>query len=671
MPDEALAARAAELRELIRRYDYEYYVLDRPSVSDAEYDALYRELVEIETAHPELITPDSPTQRVGGLASDQFAKVTHLAPMMSLQNAFSEAEIEAWDRRVRAVVGDQVVYTIELKIDGLAIAVTYQDGVLVRAATRGDGTTGEDVTANVRTIRSVPLRLEPVAGLPSRFEVRGEIYMPLAGFERLNEELMAAGRPPFMNPRNAAAGSLRQLDPAVTASRPLQSYMYALEPRGPFRSQWDLLNGLESMNLRVNPHRERITTGVTTIVERHREWQRRRHQLEYEIDGIVVKVDDFGMQDELGAVSRSPRWAIAYKYAPEQAETVLEAIEVQVGRTGVLTPVARLRPVMVGGVTVRHATLHNEQQINEKGLHPGARVLIQRAGDVIPEVVRVVEPAPHPVPFRMPTTCPVCGGPVVREEPYIAHRCVNPNCPAQLLERLRHFASRGAMDIEGLGTATLQQLLDRGLVKSAADIYRLTREQLLSLERFGERSADNLLAAIQASRRRPLARFLYALGIPQVGETTAGLLAEHFGGIEPLMSASVEELTRVEGIGPNMAEAIRVFFAGHGRELVEQLLAAGVEPVPPRRSAGGPLEGLTFVFTGTLERATRAEAEAMVRERGGKTASGVSARVDFVVAGPGAGSKRERAERLGVPVIDEEEFWRRLDRPGFAGAEAG
>src|SRR5438105_1838058 len=517
------AVRVEELRELIRRHEHAYYVLDEPAVSDAQYDALFLELRRIEEERPDLLTTDSPTQRVGGEASDQFAKVRHRSPMLSLQNAFDEAEIRAFDKRVRAAVGDKVVYCAELKIDGLAMSLTYAKGRLQRAATRGDGTVGEDVTANVRTIRSVPLSVTPAKGLPDLFEVRGEVYFPFAGFEKLNREMEAAGKPRFVNPRNTAAGSVRQIDAGVTASRDLQTFMYTLDPAGKARSQWDVLASLEGMGFRVNKHRRRLDS-IDQVVEYHAEWQRKRHDLEHEIDGIVVKVDGFPQQIELGFVARSPRWAIAFKYAPEQAQTVVEAIDCYVGRTGVLTPVAHVRPVVVGGVTVRNITMHNEAQVNEKGVYVGAKVMIHRAGDVIPEIVSVAKPKQG---WRMPAKCPVCGGEVVREEPYIAHRCINPFCGAQRLERLRHFAA--VLDIEGLGYSTLTQLIDRKMAEDPSDLYRMSKDQVIQLEGFADKSAQNLVDRIGASRRPDLWRFLFALGIPQVGEATAQLLAAEFG----------------------------------------------------------------------------------------------------------------------------------------------
>ncbi len=644
------APRAKQLRDLIRSHEHAYYVLDQPEVSDSEYDALFLELRRIEDERPDLVSADSPTQRVSGEASDQFAKVRHRSPMLSLQNAFDEGEIRAFDKRVRGAVGDKVVYCAELKIDGLAISLTYAKGRLQRAATRGDGTTGEDVTANVRTIRSVPLAVSPAKGLPDLFEVRGEVYFPIAGFERLNREMEAAGKPRFVNPRNTAAGSVRQIDPNVTAGRDLQTFMYTLDPAGPAKSQWNVLNTLESMGFRVNKNRRRLDS-IDEVIEYHVEWQRRRHELEYEIDGMVVKVDGFAQQLELGFVARSPRWAIAFKYAPEQAETDVEEIACYVGRTGVLTPVAHVKPVVVGGVTIRNVTMHNEAQVNEKGVYVGARVVIHRAGDVIPEIVSVKDPKPG---WRMPTKCPVCGGEVVREEPYIAHRCINPFCGAQRLERLRHFAA--VMDIEGLGYATLTQMIDRGVVEDPSDLYRMSKHQVIDLEGFADKSAQNLVDRIAASARPELGRFLYALGIPQVGEATAQLLAADFGSIDRLRDAGEEDLLRVEGVGPSMAHEVHAYFAGPGAELVKKLLAAGVAPQEAEAPGEGPFTGKTFVFTGTLEFMSRPDAEALVRKLGGKAASSVSAKTDYVVAGPGAGSKLEKAQKLKVNILDEEQF---------------
>ncbi|HEV2952630.1 MAG TPA: NAD-dependent DNA ligase LigA [Candidatus Dormibacteraeota bacterium] len=646
------ADRAEDLRSQIRRHDHAYYVDDNPSVSDAEYDRLFLELRRIEEEHPDLVTPDSPTQRVGGEVGEQFQKVRHGSPMLSLQNAFEEAEIRAWDKRVRQAAGEEVTYVGELKIDGLAISLTYEGGRLIRAATRGDGLVGEDVTANIRTIKSVPLRVTPLAGLPERFEVRGEVYFPLASFERLNRELEEAGKQPFVNPRNSAAGTVRQLNPAVTRSRNLQTFMYTLDPAGPLHSQWEVLEGLAEMGFRVNPNRRRMAS-VEEVIETHAYWHQHRHDLDHEIDGLVVKVDRHDHQLELGFVARSPRWAIAFKYAAEQAETEVEEIVCYVGRTGVLTPVAHLKPVVVGGVTVRNASLHNEQMVNEKGVYAGATVVVQRAGDVIPEVVSVKDPRPG---WKMPARCPVCDGEVVREEPYVAHRCINPFCEAQRLERVRHFASRTALNIDGLGQATIKQLLDRGWVKDPSDLWRLTKAQLIELDHFGEKSADNLLARLEERRHPPLARFLYGLGIPEVGDATADVLAVHFGTLDSVRNASEDQLQTVDGVGPSLAREARLFFSGHGGELVDRLLDAGVQPLEAEAVGEGPLTGKTFVFTGTMDSMTRPDAEALVRRLGGKAGSSVSSKTDYVVAGESAGSKLEKAERLKVEILNEGGF---------------
>jgi DNA ligase (NAD+) len=647
-----IAARAEVLREQIRHHEHAYYVLDLPEISDAEFDALFLELRRIEEERPELVTADSPTQRVGGEASEQFAKVRHRSPMLSLQNAFDEAEIRAFDRRVRGAIGNDVPYCAELKIDGLAMSLTYHRGRLERAATRGDGAIGEDVTANVRTIRSVPLTITPAPGMPETFEVRGEVYFPIAAFEKLNAEMEAQGKARFVNPRNTAAGSVRQIDPNVTGSRDLQTFMYTLDPAGPCHSQWEVLSTLEKMGFRVNKHRRRLKN-IDEVIEYHAEWQKRRHELEHEIDGVVIKVDRFDQQLELGFVARSPRWAIAFKYAPEQAETEVEEIACYVGRTGVLTPVAHLKPVVVGGVTVRNVTMHNEQQVNEKGVYVGARVVIHRAGDVIPEIVSVKEPKQG---WRMPAKCPVCGGEVVREEPYIAHRCINPFCAAQRLERIRHFASRGALNIEGLGYSTINQMIERGLLEDPSDLYRLAKDQAKELEGFADKSAENLIKRIAESKRPQLGRFLYALGIPQVGEATADLLAADFGTIEKLRSAEESRLVKVEGVGPNMAAEVARYFQGPGGKLVQRLLDAGVTPQAVEAPGEGPFTGKSFVFTGTLETMSRPDAEALVRRMGGKAAGSVSSKTDYVVAGPGAGSKLDKANRLKLKVLDEQGF---------------
>ncbi|MGH7876810.1 MAG: NAD-dependent DNA ligase LigA, partial [Candidatus Dormibacteraceae bacterium] len=535
-PEPDPAERMARLRAEIVRHEDLYYGADEPELTDAQFDALFVDLRELEALHPDLISADSPTQRVGGRAATRFAKVRHSSPMLSLQNAFDPDEIRAFDGRVRRVIEGPLTYVCELKIDGLAISLTYRAGALVQAATRGDGRVGEDVTPNLRGVASVPERISPLPGLPERFEVRGEVYFPLPAFGDLNREMVESGRAAFMNPRNAAAGSVRQIDATVTASRNLSTYMYTLDPSGAARSQWEVLENLAQMGFSVNPNRARFDS-IEGVIDFHQHWFEHRAELDHQIDGVVVKVDRHDQQLELGFVTRSPRWAIALKYAAEQVETQVESIQVYVGRTGVLTPVAHLRPVIVGGVVVRNATLHNEQLVNEKGVYAGATVVVQRAGDVIPEVVSVLDPKPG---WTMPERCPQCGGEVVREEPYVAHRCINPFCPAQRLERLIHFASRGAMNIDGLGPATLAQLIATGLIDDPSDLYALSQEQLVGLEHHALKSAQKLVAEIERSRGASLGRFLYAIGIPQVGEATAVLLASRFETLERIRAATVE-----------------------------------------------------------------------------------------------------------------------------------
>jgi DNA ligase (NAD+) len=654
-PDEA-NARVLELRTLIDRANRQYYVLDHPEITDAEYDALFRELVELETQYPELVTPDSPTQRVGGPPSDAFAKVTHRTPMLSLANAFERDEVREFDKRVHRALGDlRVQYVTELKIDGLAMSLLYEQGQYKIGATRGDGYVGEDVTPNVKTIPSVPLSVTIPKEFPQTFEVRGEVYMPKRSFQRLNAELAAEGKPLFANPRNAAAGAVRQLDPRVTARRRLDTFMYALDPPGGARSQEQILERLAEMGFHVNENR-RTHDDIEAVIAFLDEWQEKRHGLDYGIDGIVIKVNDLGQQAELGFVSRSPRWALAFKFPPEQAETMVEDIKVYVGRTGAITPVAWLTPVQIGGTTVSRATLHNEDEVARKDVRPKDHVIIQRAGDVIPEVVRVLkEKRPKSSrPWHMPKTCPECGTDLVREPGEAATRCINPTCPAQVLEHLRHFV--GALDIEGLGYATLQQLIDRKLVKEPADLYHLTKEQLLSLEGFADKSAQNLLDRIEASKPTTLMRFLVALGINHVGWTMAGLLADHFGTIDRLQAASIDDLRSIGGVGPIVAEEVHEYLQRpESRRLIERLLEAGIKPREPERREG-PLSGKTFALTGTLSSLTRGEAEAAIKRLGGAIGSSVSKKTDYLVIGADPGSKLEKAQRLKVPILDETAF---------------
>ncbi len=669
------ARRIEELREAIRHHNYRYYVLDDPSITDAEYDRLMQELLRLEAQHPELVTPDSPTQRVGAAPSSQFGQVKHAVPMLSLSNAFSEQDVRDFDRRARERLdtAQPIEYTCEPKLDGLAVSLRYENGVFVQAATRGDGTTGEDVTANVRTIQSVPLRLAG-EGWPRLLEVRGEVFMSHAGFARMNREAAERGEKTFVNPRNAAAGSLRQLDPAVSASRPLEIFFYGTGAheggRLPDR-HGELLRQLREWGLRTNPE-IRTVTGVEGCLEYHREMQQKRASLGYDIDGVVYKVDRYDLQRELGFVSRAPRWAVAHKFPAQEESTVLKGVDFQVGRTGALTPVARLEPVFVGGVTVSNATLHNMDEIERLGVKIGDTVIVRRAGDVIPEIVQVVE-AKRPEDARdivLPATCPVCGSDVVREEGEAAARCTGGlYCGAQRKESLKHFASRRAMDIEGLGDRLIELFIEKGYLRNAADIYRLHEHaaELQAFEGFGEKSVAKLLKAIDASRHTTLARFLYALGIRDVGEATAQTLARHFGSLRAIMDADEPALQEVPDVGPKVAARIADFFREeHNREVIDRLLAAGIEWEEGERAEAGPkpLEGRTFVLTGSLESMTRDEAKDRITALGGKVAGSVSKKTSYVVAGADPGSKLARAEELGVPVLDEQALLKLLEGRG-------
>jgi DNA ligase (NAD+) len=651
---EDIAREAETLRADLRRHEHLYYVLDQPEISDAEYDALMRRLRELEEAHPELASADSPTGRVGGKPREGFAKIRHSAPMLSLDNALNEGELRDFDRRVRELLGGAAyAYVAELKMDGLSMAVEYADGHFHQAVTRGDGTVGEDVTENARTIRSLPLRVE--SQWPS-FEVRGETVMNRRAFERLNAERDQQELSRFANPRNAAAGSLRVLEPRITASRRLDYFTYFLMTGGRFAlaSHWASLDEMLRLGFKVNPHRK-LCTGVDEVIEFCAHWEAHRAELPYEIDGVVVKVDSVAQQEALGFTARAPRWAIAYKYPARQERTTVIAIEVQVGRTGALTPVAHLQPVEVGGVTVSRATLHNEDEIARLDLKIGDEVIVERSGDVIPKVVRVWSQGAGRTAFTMPANCPVCGGRVVREEGEAARRCVNADCPARLKESILHFASRGLMNIDGVGEALVDQLVDRGLVKSVADLYQLTAAQLESLERMGEKSAAHVLANITRSKLNPLPRVIGALGIRFVGERTALLLAEALGSMDALAAASAEELQRIEEVGPKVAESVQQFFREpRNRELVERLRAAGLNFTHARtRPEGGPLKGMTFVLTGTLPTLSREQAKALIEQAGGKVAGSVSRKTSYVVAGEEAGSKLDKARTLGVAVVDE------------------
>jgi DNA ligase (NAD+) len=660
--------RVDELREQINHHQYRYYVLDDPEVSDAEYDELMRELQALEAEFPELITPDSPTQRVGGRPSDLFAPVTHRTRMLSLDNAFSREELEAWGRRVERIVGTGARYACELKIDGVAVALTFEGGAYVRGATRGDGTTGEDITANIRTVRAVPQRLR-VADPPPLLEVRGEMYLPVKAFEQLNEELLADEKRSFANPRNAAAGSLRQKDPAVTASRPLRLWSHGLgwAEGMRFESHSASLAWLLEAGLPVDPNITVVDT-LEDVFAFTQHWQEHRHSVDYEIDGVVVKVDQIPLQEELGATSHAPRWAIAFKFPPEERTTLLRAIEVHTGRTGIVTPFARLEPVFISGVTVTTATLHNEDEVKRKDVREGDTVVVRRAGDVIPEVVAPV-PSKRPAglkPWRFPKRCPSCGTRLVRDEGGAYWRCPNKReCPSQNVEWLFAFASRGAMDIEGLGYKTGILLLDMGWVKDPADVYSLTEEQLAQLPGFAEKKIENLLTAIQASKDRPLGRLLVSLNIPHVGWTVAHLLARSFLSVDALAAATEEDIAAVEGVGPIIAASVVEWFADeHNRTLIEKLRAAGVRMADPEPELPpeGPLSGKTLVLTGTLAALSREEATRAAEEAGGKITSSVSKKTDFVVAGESPGSKLAKAEQLGVEVIDEAEFLKRVGR---------
>lgn len=665
--------RVADLRERIEKANYEYHVLDTPTIADEAYDALMRELQDLESKNPELVTPDSPTQRVGAPASNRFAPVEHAHPMLSLSNAFEEAEFRAFDQRVRKGLGrEDVGYVCELKIDGLAINLTYQDGRFVQGATRGDGTVGEDVTANLRTIKSIPLTFrEKVAG---RVDVRGEVYLPTAAFDATNKERAELGEALFANPRNAAAGAVRQLDPKATAKRNLAMWSYSAAGLE-VKSQHELLERLRALGVRTNPHwtRAKDAEEALAFIE---SWKEKRHDLDYGTDGVVVKVDRTEDQERLGYVAHNPKWAIAFKFPAEQATTTVEDIKVYVGRTGVLTPVAWLAPVLVGGTTVRRATLHNLDEVRRLDVRVGDRVVIQRAGDVIPEVMRAEHEARakgkrYPQ-FEMPERCPECGGAVEHAEGEVAYRCANPDCPAKTGQRVGHFVGRGGFDIEGVGWSLITQLQEKGLVTNPADVFFLTKQQLQGLDRFAEKSATNIYERIQNARRRPLARMLNALGVPHVGWTTADDLAHwlverlpkdpSFGDVlRVLRAASADELQQVSGIGAVVARSISEHFQRpEEQRFLERLGEAELHPILPAprpvAASAGPFAGKTVVFTGTLERRSREEAEAIVRSLGGKTTSSVSAKTDLLVAGPGAGSKLKRAHQLGVKVVDEATF---------------
>jgi DNA ligase (NAD+) len=663
-----LQGKLESLRDEIRHHEYRYYVLDDPEVSDAEFDRLMNELKKLEAEHPEVITPDSPTQRVGGKPREGFVKVPHSIPMLSLDNAYSEDELRGWEKRVHEVSGRKdIEYVCELKLDGMSLALRYEGGKLVRGITRGDGSTGEDVTSNVRTVRSVPLSVAldklKKAGIPAEFEVRGEMLMPIASFKRMNEDREKHGLSVFANPRNATAGTVRQLEPSITAQRRLDFFAYILIANSasggarPTSSQWDTLNELESAGFKVNPRRA-LAGSFDEVWKFIGEWEEKRESLPYEIDGVVVKVNSVALQRQLGFTGKAPRWAIAFKYAARGGITQIEDILIQVGRTGKLTPVAALKPVPIGGTTVSRATLHNMDEIERLGVKIGDWVEVERGGDVIPKVTKVIDDKDHPRGrklFHMPEKCPVCGGHVVRAEGEADHRCVNQKCPAKLRESILHFASRGVMNIDGMGDALVNQLTDRKIVKDVADIYKLTKADLLKLERMGGKSADNVLREIDNSKKLPLERVIYGLGIRFVGERTAQFLAEHFGEMGAIEKAGEEELQQVEEVGPRIAKSIVEFFAEpKNRELVAELRAAGLTMRGKKKERGTKLAGKTFVLTGTLPTYSRDEAKKMIEDAGGKVTGSVSKKTDYVVAGTDAGSKLDKAKELGVAVIDED-----------------
>lgn len=653
--------RADELRDLINQYNYQYYVIDNPEVPDVEYDRSFRELQQIEKDYPELKTTSSPTQRVGGKALEKFSQITHALPMLSLDNVFDAEELQAFEQRVcdRLNTSDTQVFAAEPKLDGLAISIRYENGVLKQAATRGDGSVGEDVTVNVRTIKTIPLQLNG-DDIPEVVEVRGEIFMPKAGFDALNQTQIAADKKPFVNPRNAAAGALRQLDSKITATRPLEIYCYGIgEIQGMDKpaSHSDAMKLISSWGCRISPELKQVQ-GVAGCLEYIKQLGERRDSLPYEIDGVVMKVDNTYLQERLGFVSRAPRWAMAYKFPAQEEMTIVEDIEVQVGRTGAITPVARLKPVFVGGVTVSNATLHNEDEIRRKDVRAGDSVIIRRAGDVIPEVVQVVlSKRPEPSQeFVMPTTCPVCDSDVEREPGEAVARCSGGlYCAAQQKEAIKHFASRKALDVDGLGDKLVELLVDENLINDTADLFTLTVEQISTLERMGEKSAVNLVNALQIAKETRFNRFLYALGIREVGEATARSLASHFLTLEALEAADVEILLEIEDVGPIVAQHIVTFFQQqHNREVIAKLLDAGITwPIEEKIESNSELNNKTVVLTGTLEQLSRSEAKEKLLALGAKVAGSVSKNTDYVVAGRDAGSKLTKAESLGIPVVDE------------------
>ena len=655
---------AEKLREQIRHHEYLYYLLDAPEISDAAFDKLMNQLKQLEAEHPELRTPDSPTVRVGGTPREGFQTVQHERPMLSLDNAFSYDALRDWDRRVREISGHKdIEYIAEHKFDGLSISLHYADGILIRGVTRGDGRTGEDVTPNVKTIRSVPLRVDPATlkkvKLGPNLEVRGEIMMPADSFEELNRRQAETGGKIFVNPRNAAAGSVRVLDPTITAQRKLDFFAYYIyiEGKEPFPKHSDALEALKQLRFRASSDWE-LCDGIEEVIRYCTAWDAKRERLPYEIDGVVIKVNSIGLQNELGFTAKAPRWAIAYKYPARQEHTVVKDIVVQVGRTGTLTPVAMLEPVQVGGVTVSRSTLHNMDEIERLGVQIGDTVLVERAGEVIPHILKVVKESKDRRPFKMPTKCPVCGSAIHKMEGEVAYRCLNSACPAKRRESLLHFASRHAMDIDGLGDKIVDQLVDKDLAKDVADLYALKLDELANLERMGEKSAQNLLDEIDKSRQASLQRVIYALGIPFVGERTAELLANRFSSMEELAKAKEEQLYEVAEVGPKVASGILGFFSEPAnRNVIKKLEKAGVRPRMERRAVRSTkFAGKSFVFTGALANRSREEAGELVQQHGGKVSGSVSKKTDYVVVGADPGSKHDKAKELGVTILTEQEF---------------
>ncbi len=663
--DKAALRRAAEeLREKIRHHEYLYHVEDEPEISDAAFDRLMVRLKEIEEAYPDLVTPDSPTTRVGGTPRDGFTQVRHARPMLSLDNAFSYDALKDWDRRVREGSGrEEIEYIAEHKFDGLSISLQYEDGVLVRGVTRGDGSTGEDVTPNVKTVRSIPLRVDEAVikklKLAKSFEVRGEILMTRKAFEALNRQQEQSGGKIFVNARNSAAGSIRVLDPSITAQRKMDFFAYYLyvDGKAPFAKHSDSLEALKKMHFRASDD-WKVCDGIEEVVKYCEAWDSKREKLAYEIDGVVIKVNSTALQNELGFTSKAPRWAIAFKYPARQETTVVNDIIVQVGRTGTLTPVAVLEPVQVGGVTVSRSTLHNMDEIERLGLHIGDTVLIERAGEVIPHVLKVVKEGKNRRAFHMPKKCPECGSAIHKAEGEVAYRCVNKACPAQRKEALLHFAGRHAMNIDGLGDKIVDQLVDKGLVKDAADLYSLELKEVAELERMAEKSAQNLLEEIEASKKQPLSRVIYALGMQFVGERTGQLLAAQFGSLEDLAEAKAEDLEKVPEVGPKVSASIVDFFSEPAnRKLIKKLQTAGVRPTAEKREKkSDKLDGKSFVFTGAMEHRSREEAGELVQQHGGKISGSVSKKTDYVVVGADPGSKYDKAKELGVTILTEAEF---------------